>query len=58
MSINDESFLAKKHVLRPKVIKDDDQATIDGFKIFDIVENVKVFELPRLYYAMNFSVQN
>ena len=56
--MNDESYLAKNDVLRSKVIKDDDQHTIDGFKIFVIVENVKAFEFSRLYYAMTFGVQN
>lgn len=56
--MNDESFLAKEHVLRLNVIKDVDQPTVDGFKIFNIIENVKAFKFPRLYYAMTFGVQN
>lgn len=58
LSMNDKNYLAKEHILKPNMDKNDDQPTIDGFKIFSIVENIKTFEFPRQYYDMTFSVQN
>ena len=50
--------LVRELVFKPSLVKNDVQPTISGFKIFDDVKNLKIFEFPKPLYATIFVVQN
>lgn len=50
--------LVKEHVFKPSLVKNDEQPTVSGFKIFDDVENLKIFEFRKPPYTTIFIVQN
>mgnify|MGYP003703425487 CR=1 FL=1 len=50
--------LARRHVFKPSLVKNDEQPTVSGFKIYDDLENLKIFEFPKPPYTTIFVVQN
>ena len=60
--MNDKSYLAKEHILKPNMAKNDEQFNVHEyeyeFEFFKSIQNVKLFELLRPSCTMVLGVQN
>ena len=48
----------ESHVFKPNMVKNNEQATVHEFKIFDIFQSVKKYEFLRSHYTMILVLQN
>ena len=56
--MNDESYLAKKHILKPNMAKNDEQFNVHESELFEIIQNGQLFEFLRTSCTMVLGVQN
>ena len=55
---NNENLFVKSHVFKTNMVKNNEQAIVHEFKIFEIFQSVKKYEFSWSCYTMTFVVQN